>query len=153
MYKSIKNIVKSHYLFLFMIVSLLNINTTYSQLVAIVNTSNNITNVTSSDFKSYFLGDKSKFPSGTNVSLVLSKEDNKVKEVFINIMGKKYNELMNIWLKKSLNDGWKSPTQFTNDSDVISYVAKTQGALGFVNASSLNNLVKPITIDGKKQVD
>ncbi len=141
------------YTVLIAILFVVNFSNSYSQLVVIVNNSNNMSNISASEFKSYFLGEKTKMPSGSNVILTFSKEENKTRELFCNLMGKKFSELMNVWLKKSLNDGWKSPSQFSNDGDVISLVAKTPGAIGFISASSVNSSVKVVSIDGKKQVD
>lgn len=130
-----------------------NTNQLYSQLAVIVNNNNTTTNLSSAEFKSIFLGDKTKFSNGGNILLVVNKEDNSIRTKFTNIMGKSFSEMLNIWLKKSMNDGLKAPSQFTSDNDIINFVSKNNGAIGFVNTASINNTVKLITIDGKKQID
>jgi ABC-type phosphate transport system substrate-binding protein len=124
-----------------------------AQIVVVVNKSNPITSVSTSDLKSMFTGDLTKFPSGSSVTLVTYKSDTETRKKFYQALGKKYNECQALLLKRMLNDGLKPPASFESDEDVVNYVAKTPGAIGVVSAALVSGSVKTITVDGKKQID
>ena len=94
--------------------------------------SNSGTTISSGEVKDVFLGEK-QFAGSTklipvdNASLqadFLSK--------FMNIAGDKYNSM---WTKKSFRDGLTPPAVKTGDADVIDYVKRTPGAVGYVSSA------------------
>lgn len=125
---------------------------TKAQVSVIVNKSNPVSTLTNSDLKGIFAGEITKFPNGTNITIVTYKSDNATRKKFYDALGKKYSECQASILKRMMNDGLKPPATFESDEDVATFVAKTPGAIGFVAVGSIGN-AKAITIDGKKQID
>ncbi|MCU0427639.1 MAG: substrate-binding domain-containing protein [Candidatus Kapabacteria bacterium] len=123
-----------------------------AQVVVIVNKANTISSISTADLKNIFTGDMTKFASGTNITIVTYKSDTESRKKFYAALGKKYTECQAAILKRMMNDGLKPPAAFESDDDVAAYVAKTPGAIGFVNVANVG-AAKVITVDGKKQID
>lgn len=123
-----------------------------AQVVVIVNKSNATANLSTADLKNIFTGDMTKFASGTNITIVTYKTENATRTKFYGAIGKKYTECQAAILKRMMNDGLKPPVVFESDDDVAAFVAKTPGAIGFVNPANVG-AAKAITVDGKKQID
>ncbi|TAE29262.1 MAG: hypothetical protein EAZ92_06660 [Candidatus Kapaibacterium sp.] len=123
-----------------------------AQVAVIVHKSNATSNLSSADLKSIFTGDMTKFASGSNITIVTYKSDTDSRKKFYGALGKKFTECQAALLKRMMNDGLKPPVTFDSDDDVAGYVAKTPGAIGFVNPASVG-AAKAITVDGKKQID
>lgn len=124
-----------------------------AQVAVIVHKSNAINNVSTAEMKNIYTGDMTKFASGSNITIVTYKSDTDSRKKFYGAIGKKYTECQSAILKRMMNDGLKPPVAFDNEDDVLAFVAKTPGAIGFVSSSAVNSSVKVIAIDGKKQLD
>lgn len=124
----------------------------YAQVAVIVHKSNATANLSTADLKNIFTGDMTKFASGSNITIVTYKSDNETRKKFYGAIGKKFTECQAALLKRMMNDGLKPPVSFESDDDVAAFVAKTPGAIGFVNVANVG-AAKAVTVDGKKQID
>ncbi len=124
----------------------------HAQVAVIVNKSNATSNLSTADLKNIFTGDMTKFASGGNITIVTYKSDTDSRKKFYGALGKKFTECQAALLKRMMNDGLKPPVTFDSDDDVAAYVAKTPGAIGFVNIANVG-AAKAITVDSKKQID
>lgn len=124
----------------------------HAQVAVIVNKSNATSNLSTADLKNIFTGEMTKFASGSNITIVTYKSDTDSRKKFYGAIGKKYTECQAALLKRMMNDGLKPPVAFESDDDVAAFVAKTPGAIGFVNIANVG-AAKAITVDGKKQID
>lgn len=123
-----------------------------AQVTVIVHKSNATANLSTADAKNIFTGDMTKFANGTNITIVTYKSDTETRKKFYAAIGKKFTECQAAILKRMMNDGLKPPVSFESDDDVAAFVAKTPGAIGFVNVANVG-AAKAITVDGKKQID
>ncbi len=123
-----------------------------AQVAVIVHKSNATSNLSTADLKNIFTGEMTKFASGSNITIVTYKSDTDSRKKFYGALGKKYTECQAALLKRMMNDGLKPPVAFESDDDVAAFVAKTPGAIGFVNIANVGG-AKAITVDGKKQID
>ncbi len=94
--------------------------------------SNSGTTISSGEVKDVFLGEK-QFAGGTKLIPV----DNAALQEsflskFMNMAGDKYNS---IWTKKSFRDGLTPPSVKSGDAEVIDYVKRTHGAVGYVSSA------------------
>lgn len=126
----------------------------FSQAVVIVNKKNSTSALSSNQLKDLYLGDASSFPNGSAATVVFSKEENDARKKMNALLGKSQTQINAIWMKKALNDGVKAPPQLSSAEDIIEFVAKNPGAIGYVPAgTSLPATVKAVSINGKGQID
>ena len=119
------------------VLALFALSANAGDVVVITNTG---TTISASEIKDVFLGEK-QF-SGSSKLVVI---DNKSAQEgflskFMNFDAAKYNS---IWTKKSFRDGLNPPAVKSNDDEVIEFVKRTPGAVGYVSKASEGvNIVK-----------
>ncbi len=79
---------------------------------------------------------------GKAIVPVTLKSDNAETEKFFGAIGKSFLEIKKLWMRAQLTGEGQPPVGVGSDDDVISKVASTPGAIGFVNAGKVNNKVK-----------
>lgn len=94
--------------------------------------SNSGTTISAGEVKDVFLGEK-QFAGSTKLIPV---DNAALQESFLskymNMAGDKYNSM---WTKKSFRDGMTPPAVKSGDAEVIDYVKRTPGAVGYVSAA------------------
>jgi ABC-type phosphate transport system substrate-binding protein len=91
---------------------------------------------------SIFSIDITKWSNGAKITVFDNTSD--VKSSFYGGIGKDVLSLKKEWMKKQLTGEAKAPESLGSDSDVISKVASTPGAIGFVKSSSVSGSVNVI---------
>jgi len=115
------------------------------QLVA--NPSVHAAAVSNEDLKNVFLGTKKSLPDGSNVEPVLA-ESGAAHEAFLkDVLGKSDQALRNYFKTLVFTGKGSMPKSFASDADIIKYVAKTPGAIGYVNAGADAAGVKKLSIN------
>ena len=85
--------------------------------------------LTGSDVKEVFLGDKT-FSGSTKLVPV---DNASVRDGFLNkVLAMNAGKYESIWTKKAFRDAVNPPKVLMNDADVIDYVKRTPGAVGYV---------------------
>jgi ABC-type phosphate transport system substrate-binding protein len=74
--------------------------------------------------------------------IVVFDNNSETKSGFYSGIGKDQLSLKKEWMKKQLTGEAKAPEAVGSDADVISKVASTPGAIGFVKSASVNGNVK-----------
>jgi len=126
-------------------------------MVAVVSTAANIqvvanpsvksANVSSEDLKNVFLGTKKSLPDGSNVEPVLA-ESGPAHEAFLkDVLGKSDQALRNYFKTLVFTGKGSMPKSFASDAEILKYVAKTPGAIGYVAAGSDAAGVKKLTVN------
>lgn len=91
---------------------------------------NHATQITPGDIKDVFTGNK-QFAGGTKLIPI---DNGPVQEAFLagalKMEASRYNT---IWTKKSFREGLIPPTVKSGDSDVLDFVKRTPGAVGYVS--------------------
>jgi hypothetical protein len=90
------------------------------------------TTISAGEVKEIFLGEK-QFAGGTKLVPVdnASLQDNFLSK-FLDMATSKYNSA---WTKKSFRDGLTPPAVKSGDSEVIDFVKRTPGAVGYVSSA------------------
>jgi len=90
------------------------------------------TTISAGDVKDVFLGEK-QFAGGTKLIPVdnASLQDNFLSK-FLDMARSKYSSA---WTKKSFRDGLTPPAMKSGDAEVIDYVKRTPGAVGYVSSA------------------
>ena len=87
--------------------------------------------IASTDIKDIFLGEK-QFAGSTKLVVVdNASAQGSFLSKFMNMDTAKYN---GIWTKKSFRDGLTAPAVKSGDAEVIEYIKRTPGAIGYVSA-------------------
>jgi hypothetical protein len=94
--------------------------------------SNSGTSISAGEVKDVFLGEKQFAGSTKLVPVDNAALQESFLSKFMNMAGDKYNSM---WTKKSFRDGLTPPAVKSGDADVIDFVKKTPGAVGYVSSA------------------
>jgi len=118
----------------------------HAQVVVIANSSVSANEISRDDLRDLFTGAASSVKGGSNVSPVLLKG------------GAAHEEFLNLYVGKSdaaFRAGWRSllfsgqstmPRTFDSDAEIVEYVARTHGAVGYISRSSSHAGVKTLAV-------
>lgn len=113
----------------------------------IVNKKNNAISLTQKDVSDLFLKKKSKWSDGTTVLPVDLNSNSKVREDFSkSIHGKSTSAIRNFWQQAAFSGTASAPPEKSNDEEIIEYVKRNPGAIGYVSLSAITDDVNVINI-------
>ena len=117
-----------------------------SDLKVIANPSVNVSSVSADELKSIFLVTKTSLSSGGHVEPVLEKRG-PTHEAFLKEYLGKTEAALNTYYRSLVFTGKAfMPKMLGSDAEVAAYVAKTKGAIGYVNASASTPGAKTIAV-------
>lgn len=102
--------------------------------------------LTMQEVKDIFTWNKKNWEDGTKITFVLLKEKSIFKtfsKIFLNKSSRQYE--MSIKNEIFIN-GYRTPKSFKTEEQVILYISKTKGAIGYVSKEPDTWLVKPLAI-------
>lgn len=127
--------------------------TTYSaekkedRILVIANLSVPENTLTQKELRSIFLGEKSLWSDKQKISFALIKNTNIHHAFLESYIDKTVNQYKNHWKKLIFTGRGRNPTFFENEEQIIDYVSKVKGAIGYIPASKMNSdKVKKINI-------
>jgi len=130
------------YKYLIMAFMLLLAGQSYAQVAVIANKSVSESSVSTSKLTDiYFLRAKA-WSNGSSIVPVTLKSDNEDVQKFFSSMGKSSMEMKKLWMKLQLTGEGQPPVGVGSEEEVLSKVASTPGAIGFVSADKVNGSVK-----------
>jgi hypothetical protein len=113
----------------------------------VANPSVHSSSVSAEDLKNVFLGTKKSLPDGSTVEPVLA-ESGAAHEAFLkDVLGKSDQALRNYFKTLVFTGKGSMPKSFASDADIVKYVAKIPGAIGYVSAGTEAAGVKKLTIN------
>jgi ABC-type phosphate transport system substrate-binding protein len=110
----------------------------------IVNKDNAVENLTSSHLEKIIRGEVKKWPDGKGVVLVLHKDSAGESETLEHL-----NKMSSADWKSFLSAHKDSIVFVDSDADVLKAVQAEPGAIGFIEAHSIDNSVNVVRVDGK----
>ena len=111
-------------------ISLLLTQAAYAGDLVII--ANSATNVSASDVRDIYLGEK-QFAGSTKLVPV---DNAALQEGFLSKLMQMTNaKYSGIWTKKAFRDGLTAPAMKSGDAEVIEFVKRTPGAVGYVNST------------------
>ena len=117
-----------------------------ADLQVIANSSVTTSSVSGEELKSVFLATKTSLSDGSRVEPVLEK-DGPVHEAFVKEYLGKTDAALQTYYRSLVFTGKASmPKQLPSDAEVMAYVAKTKGAIGYVSASTSVSGVKVLEV-------
>jgi len=80
--------------------------------------------------------------NGEKVKLFDFSSDNSIKSNFYSAINANPAEIKKVWLKAKLTGGGNPPVNVSSEDEMINKVSSTDGAIGFVSSSKVNDKVK-----------
>ncbi len=124
-----------------------SIHTLASDLKVIANLSVKADAISASELRSVFLEETRSLSDGSHVEPVLSKSGVAHQAFLKQYLGKNDDGLQNFYRTLVFTGTGAMPKVLGSDVDVIHYVAKTRGAIGYVNIDAPLEGVKVLTIE------
>jgi TonB family protein len=102
--------------------------------------------ISANEVKSVFLEEYNSLRDGTHIEPVLEK-DGPVHEAFLHeYLGGTDDDLQNYYRALVFSGRGSMPKQLGSDAEVVAYVARTKGAIGYVSVETIGEDVKILTI-------
>jgi hypothetical protein len=112
----------------------------------IANNSVGASSISANELKAVFLQEKSSLSDGSHVVPVLAK-GGPAHETFVKqYLGKTEDALMTYYRSLVFTGKGLMPKTLTSDAEVLAYVAKTKGAIGYVSSSGGGEGVKVLEV-------
>lgn len=112
----------------------------------VVNKDTKVASLTADDAKNILLGNKLKFDDGTNIKLVVLTDGPVHEKVVRDYTQRSTDQFDKFWKRLVFTGKGTMPTQCKSDADVIEFVAKTPGAIGYVAKSSVTAAVAAVDV-------
>jgi hypothetical protein len=134
------------YIFIGALCALFLVNAFGADFKVIANSSVGASSISADDLKAVFLQEKSSLSDGSRVVPVLAK-GGPAHEMFVKqCLGKTEDALMTFYRSQVFTGKGLMPKTLASDAEVLAYVAKTKGAIGYVNSSAGFDGVKVLDV-------
>ena len=120
-----------------------------SKFKIIVNKDNPVESITLDELKRIFLKKQTKWENGDKIYPVDLNESSKTREYFTeNIHGKRISSIKAYWQKQIFTGRGVPPPEKSSEKEVLEYVEKNEGAIGYIRSTKSTNKydVKTISI-------
>lgn len=115
-------------------------------VVVVANGSVSVTTISEDDLRETFLGTKYSLPNGAKLIPVLLK-GGPVHESFLkSYLGKSVEGFRTWWLQIVFTGQGLLPKTFDSEADLVDYVGRTRGAVGYATRASVRGNVKCIPV-------
>ena len=115
-----------------------------AEVAIVVNKANNAT-INDGDISRLFLGKLKQYNSGTKVEPINQKIGSDVRKEFESkVLKKSASQIKAYWSKRVFSGKGKPPKEVATDKDVLAIISTNTGAIGYVDASSVDDSVKVI---------
>jgi len=102
--------------------------------------------LTSGQTKDIFLGKTAQWSTGTRIALSMLKGGDVSKEFLKTNVKKSQKQFTTFWKKAVFSGTGEMPAAFDTEIDLVAHVAKTPGAIGYIDGATPHEGVKVITI-------
>ena len=117
-----------------------------ASVIVIANKNVNQSQLTKQEIQDIFLGDKTTWNTGRHI-VVVTLGPGAVHDEFIELYVKKTSAgFSRYWRRLLMTGRSRIPICFETENELLDYVAKTDGAIGYISPELLNETVKKIPI-------
>ena len=128
---------------------LLGVHEASGQIAVVVNQGNEIKSVTLQSLQDIYEGNKVSWSNNYKIFPVSMKTSLKVTQSFFEkALGKSPREMKRAWIRLTLSGEGAPPRVVGSEAEVLLYVAKNEGAIGFVGVDKVNDSVKVLAVQG-----
>jgi len=118
----------------------------WAEVAVVANASVGVSEITADELKRVFLGAKSSLSDGSAVEPVLMQSGAAHEAFLKEYVGKTDAALRNHFKSLVFTGKGSMPKSFASDADVVAYVAKTKGAIGYVGNAGAAAGVKRLAV-------
>ena len=116
-------------------------------VVVVANPEVEISELDQAELARIFLGKRTIWDSGTRIMPCMPNEKSELTASFLkNNIRKTVRQFRAYWKKRLFSGQGTAPKTFSNERQVLDYVANNPGAIGFVRTGSQDNRVKTLSI-------
>ena len=120
------------------------------EIIVIVNKENPLAKISRAELIKIYLGKKSLFENGSKIIPVdLTEEKSLRTQFYETILGKDINKLKNYWIKRIFSGQGSPPQVLKKIEHIKNFVANTEGGIGYIRTSDIDNSVKAVKINKK----
>ncbi|MEP6960943.1 MAG: hypothetical protein ABI995_02635 [Acidobacteriota bacterium] len=119
-----------------------------TDLVVIANSESHLSQISADDLRAVFLGVKTSLKDAGQVQPVLRRPGSELTQFSAIYLGKSEAALLTYYRSLVFTGKWSMPVALNSDTDVVAYVEKTRGAIGFVNAAAVRPAVRTVRVIG-----
>ncbi len=113
----------------------------------IVNSANPTTSISKKEVSNFFMKKTSKWSDGTKLAPVDQKAGSMERKDFTqSVHGKNVSAVKSFWQQAMFSGKGTPPAEKASDAEVIAFVIRNPGAIGYVSSSASLSGVKTITI-------
>ena len=121
-----------------------------NDVAVIVNPGNSVSNLSKSDLKKIFSGEKHAWPGGASIKLIVRTPGSHERSVLLRMLGMSESEYRQYWTAQVVRgEADAEPLAAPSFGMVKEVVSELRGAIGMVDAQNLKAGMKVIKIDGK----
>ena len=117
----------------------------FAEDVVVVNPASALAAISDDQLKDLFLGKKITWDDGSKVIVVVPK-DGPANEALMRRLGKNTQQFQTGWKKLVFTGKGAMPEQVESEDAVVSFVAKTPGAIALVSQAAIKDGVKAIPV-------
>jgi len=129
---------------------LLGVREASGQIAVVVNQGNAIESVTLQSLQDIYAGNKVSWSNNYKIFPVTMKSSLEVSQSFFEeALGKSSREMQRAWIRLTLSGAGAPPKVVGTEAEVLLYVAKNEGAIGFVSVDNVNDSVRVLAVQGK----
>ncbi|MDY0362870.1 MAG: substrate-binding domain-containing protein [Desulforegulaceae bacterium] len=114
------------------------------EVIIIVNKNVSESKLSASEIKDIFLGEKTSWQDNKKVNFVILKDSEVHREFLEKYVDKTPMGYNSFWKKLVFVGKGKAPTSFSSAKELVDYVAKTDGAIGYISSEEKTAEVKII---------
>ena len=115
-------------------------------LIVIGNRSIPVSGLSPVDIQNIYLGKKKVWDNGMKVEVATLGECATTDRFLTEYVKKNSNTFNNYWKKQVFTGGGKPPVSFEREKDLVDYVSKTKGAVGYLSSQSSTESVKILAV-------
>jgi len=105
-----------------------------------------IDSIDADTIQAFYLNKKRQWPDGTGVELSLNDSPSIHKAFLDAYVGKSGSSYRSYWKRIVFTGKGAMPTTFADDAAVVAHVARTPGAIGYVDAANIGEGVKRLEV-------
>ena len=116
------------------------------EVTVIANPELQVSEISADELRAVFLGTKTSLKGTGVVQPVLKRSGPGLTEFSSEYLGKSESALRTYYRSLVFTGKWSMPVTLDSDAEVIAYVARTRGAIGFVNGGHVGQGVRAIKV-------
>jgi ABC-type phosphate transport system substrate-binding protein len=131
-----------------LVLTLIIVSTTSAagDIVIVANPEAGVDSLSKSDLESIMLGKKKKWDSGTKIKIAILKAGDTHEAFTKEYTGKTASQFKSYWKKLVFTGEGIQPKSFKTEDELVAYVAKTKGAVGYISSGTGTDGVTSVTI-------